>query len=134
MSNIYSLVSIDKECPECQHVHSISYSREILEDMTKNIHPNELTLADFIIKENMSVYFLTKLNNKFFLTKTLSKKINKDKLYAFNKITTYNVENCILDISGFKIEELKDLNTFKDIISNNIIQFDTYYEEGIMNA
>ena len=33
MPTIYSLVSIDKEFPECQYVNAISYSKELLENM-----------------------------------------------------------------------------------------------------
>lgn len=135
MSNIYSIVSIDKECPECQYVHSISYSREILEDMIQNIHPDDLLLADFIIKENTPIYFLISLNGNILHATSLDKAdFNKDSLYAFNKITTNAIDNVLLDISGFDIENLRTLHIFKDDLSENVIEFDTYYEEGIMNA
>lgn len=135
MTEIYSLVSIDKESPECQYVNAISYSREILEDMIQNIHPDDLKLANFIIKENTPIYFLMPLNGKILLATSLDKvDFNKDSLYAFNKITTNAVDNVLLDISGFDIENLRTLHIFKDDLSENIIHFDTYYEEGIMNA
>ena len=135
MSKIYTLVSLEKYGESFQYVHAISHSREILEDMVENIHPYDLEVADFFIEENASVYYLTKINGKIFLTRSLSKvSFNKDNLYAFNKITTDNVENCILDISGFEIEELNPSIIFKDNISENKIKLDTYYEEGIMNA
>lgn len=135
MSEIYSLVSIDKSCRECQYVNAISYSREILEDMIENIHPDDLKLADFIIKENTPIYFLMPLNDKILLATSLNKVVfNKDSLYAFNKITTNVVENVLLDVSDFDIEELRKSNIFKHDISQNNILFDTYYEEGIMNA
>ena len=135
MSEIYSLVSIDKSCRECQYVNAISYSREILEDMIENIHPDDLKLADFIIKENTPIYFLMPLNDKILLATSLNKvAFNKDSLYAFNKITTNVVENVLLDVSDFDIEELRKSNIFKHDISQNNILFDTYYEEGIMNA
>ena len=135
MSEIYSLVSIDKECRECQYVNAISYSRELLEDMIKNIHPDDLLLADFTIKENIPVYFLMPLNGKILLATSLDKvNFNKDRLYAFNKIMTNAVDNVLLDISGFDVENLRTLHIFKDDLSENIIHFDTYYEEGIINA
>jgi len=135
MSEIYSLVSIDKECPKCQYVNAISYSRDILEDMIKNIHPDVFELADFIIKQNTLIYFLMPLNGKILLATSLDKvNFNKDSLYAFNKITTNSVDNVLLDISGFDIENLRNLHIFKDDLSENVILFDTYYEEGIMNA
>ena len=135
MSEIYSLVSIDKSCRKCQYVNAISYSRELLEDMIKNIHPDDLKLADFIIKENTPVYYLIPFNGKILLATSLDKlDFNNDSLYAFNKITTNAVDNVLLDISGFDIENLRTLNIFKDDLSENIIHFDTYYEEGIINA
>lgn len=135
MSEIYSLISIDKSCRQSQYINAISYSREIIEGMIKNIHPDDLELADFIIKENTPVYFLMPLNGKILLATSLDKvDFNKDRLYAFNKITTSAVDNVLLDISGFDIEILRTLNIFKDDLSENIIHFDTYYEEGIMNA
>ena len=103
--------------------------------MIKNIHPDDLLLADFIIKENMPVYFLMPLNGQILLATSLDKvDFNKDSLYAFNKITTNAVDNVLLDVSGFDIEELRKSPIFKDDLSENIIEFDTYYEEGIMNA
>lgn len=135
MSGIYSLVSIDKSCRECQYVNAISYSREFLEDIIKKIHPDDLYLAEFIIKENTPVYFLMPLNGQILLATSLDKvDFNKDSLYAFNKITTNAVDNVLLDIRGFDIENLRTLHIFKDDLSENIIEFDTYYEEGIMNA
>ena len=135
MSEIYSLVSIDKSCRKCQYVNAISYSRELLEDMIKNIHPDDLKLADFIIKENTPVYYLMPFNGKILLATSLDKlDFNNDSLYAFNKITTNAVDNVLLDISGFDIENLRTLNIFKHDLSENIIHFDTYYEEGIINA
>jgi len=135
MNKIYILVSIDKSCQCCQYVNAISYSKELLEDMIKNIHPDDLKLADFIVKENMPIYFLVSLNDKILLATSYGEvTFNKDNLYAFNKITTNKVENVLLDISGFNIEELRNSPIFKDDLSENIIQFDVYYEEGIMNA
>jgi hypothetical protein len=49
-------------------------------------------------------------------------------------ITTNSVDNVLLDISGFDIEELRKSPIFKHDLSENIIQFDTYYEEGIINS
>lgn len=135
MSKIYGIVSIDKSCDCCQYVQAVSYSKELLEDMINNIHPDDLLLADFTIKENIPIYFLMPLNGKILLATSLDKvDFNKDSLYAFNKITTNAVDNVLLDISGFDVENLRTLHIFKDDLSENIIEFDTYYEEGIINA
>lgn len=135
MSKFYGIVSIDKSCECCQYVQAVSYSKELLEDMIKNIHPDDLLLADFTIKENIPIYFLMPLNGKFLLATSLGKlDFNKDRLYAFNKITTNAVDNVLLDISGFDVENLRTLHIFKDDLSENIIHLDTYYEEGIINT
>lgn len=135
MSKIYGIVSIDNSCECSQYVQAVSYSKELLEDMIKNIHPDDLLLADFTIKENIPIYFLMPLNGKIHLATSLGKlDFNKDRLYAFNKITTNAVDNVLLDISGFDVENLRTLHIFKDDLSENIIHLDTYYEEGIINT
>ena len=48
MNKNYSLVSIDKECPSCQYIESISYNKSTLQNMLATIDPNTLNHADFI--------------------------------------------------------------------------------------
>lgn len=135
MPTIYSLVSIDKEFPEFQYVNAISYSKELLQNMIQNIHPDDFKLTDFIIKENIHIYSLIVLNEEILIGRSYDDiTFNPDNLYAFNKVTTYGVENVLLDITGFDIENLKQIYIFKDNISDNVIKFDVFYEEGIINA
>lgn len=137
MSTIYSLVSIDKECKECQYVNAISYSKELLKNMIQNIHPDNFQLAEFIIKDDIHIYSLIILNGKLLIGRSDYKDntaFNTDNLYALNKITTSVVENVLLDTTHFDIAELRQLAIFKNNLSHNTIKFDVFYEEGIMNA
>ena len=137
MPTIYSIVGIDKECTDCQYVNAISYSKELLENMIQNIHPYLLKVADFIIKENIHIYSLIVLNQQLLIGRSGDDDnitFNPDNLYAFNKITSSGVENVLLDITGFDIENLKQICIFKNELSDNTIKFDVFYDEGIMNA
>jgi len=65
---------------------------------------------------------------------------NYSKLYAFNRIKKINngldylIENCIVNLSLF-YDKIDEIELFKDNnISANPILFDTFYEEGVMNA
>jgi len=137
MPTIYTLVGIDKECIDCQYVNAISYSKELLENMIQNIHPDLLKVADFIIKENIHIYSLIVLNQQLLIGRSGDDDnitFNSDNLYAFNKITTSCIQNVLLDITGFDIEHLRTLDIFKNDLSHNTIKFDVFYDEGIMNA
>lgn len=137
MPTIYTLVGIDKECTDCQYVNAISYSKELLENMITNIPPHLLKVADFIIKENIHIYSLIVLNEQLLIGRSGDDDnitFNPDNLYAFNKVTTSGVENVLLDITGFDIENLKQICIFKHDLSDNTIKFDFFYDEGIMNA
>ena len=138
MPTIYSIVSIDKECTECQYVNAISYSKELLENMIQNIHPDDFKLVDFIIKENIHIYSLIVLNQQLLIGRSGDDDdnitFNPDNLYAFNKVTTSGVENVLLDTTGYNVEDLRKLAIFKNDLSHNVIKFNVFYEEGIMNA
>jgi len=70
-----------------------------------------------------------------------SSNINYDsgKIYAFNREKRINngldyvIENSLVDLSVF-YDKINEISLFKDNLSANPILFDTYYEEGIMNA
>ena len=139
MSGIYSLVSVEKDCPEDQYIQAISYDKSCLQSMMDNLDSKTLNLANFVIKENTPVYslLLTSITNKehqsmLFLYSVT--KFNSDKLHGFNKNTTNGVEEVLLDINGFQYNELKDKTFVKNDLSENSIVFDKYYDEGIMNA
>ena len=141
MSKIYSLVSIDKECPSCQYIEAVSYNKSTLQEMLDRIDPNKFSFADFIIKEHTPVYSLLTTYTtdgqhkaKYFLHSNSSLKFNSNELYGCNKITTNGCENVLLCISEYKIDELKKQTHFKYDLSKNKILFDLHYDEGIMNA
>jgi hypothetical protein len=64
MSKIYSLVSIDKECPDCQYIEAISYNKSTLQAMLDKIGPNTLNNADFVIKENTPFFFINSVYDR----------------------------------------------------------------------
>ena len=82
MPTIYTLVSIDKESTDCQYVNAISYSKELLENMIQNIHPDLFKHADFIIKENIHIYSLIVLNEQLLIGRSADDNItfNPDNL------------------------------------------------------
>ena len=63
----------------------------------------------------------------------------KSKLYAFNTIKRINngldfvIEEKIVNLC-FLHDKVNEIPVLKDNISANPISFDTYYEEGVMNA
>lgn len=139
MSGIYSLVSIEKDCPEDQYIQAISYDKSCLQSMMDNLDSKTLNVANFVIKENTPVYSLlqTSITNKEHQSMLLlysATKFNSDKLHGFNKNTSNGVEQVLLDINGFQCNELKDKTFLKNDLSENNIVFDKYYDEGIMNA
>lgn len=102
--------------------------------MIQNIPPEYLHLANFTINQNTPVYWLTIFNDRLILNTLSCNKINPDNLYAFNKITSFKVENTLLDITGYNVVDLRKLDIFKEDLSENTIQFDIFYDEGIMNS
>ncbi len=141
MTNIYSLVSIDRESKD-EYVQAISFDRQVLENFLVTVQPQYENLCDFAIKDYLPIYklqFVKELGKRLLLPVEYS---NNLKLHGFNKITSkYKnnqiVEECnnvLLDLSNTNYDEIKDHKMFKDNVSLNEILFDTYYNEGIMNA
>jgi hypothetical protein len=144
---IYYLVSVSNNSEPEEYIMGISFDKKILEDMINNNHkPNE----DYklIIRENLKIFQICldydkeKLCNKYHIMWIgyPYKSHNYSKLYAFNRIKKINngldylIENIIVDLSVF-YDKIDEIELFKDNnISANPILFDTYYEEGVMNA
>lgn len=142
-------------------VHSISLSEEKLKEIIDTEIPNEIKeIVKFEIKP-IKVYLLTKLIEKknekikfsdfdpsknLILTLVNSIKINnfKNKIFAFNKITTENCIQCLVaiahdfDASSYEYQEhlkfVKRQKLFDNNISFSPIKFDIYYDEGILNV
>ncbi len=138
MSGIYSLLSIEKDCPEDQYIQAISYDKSSLQSIMDNLDSKTLNMADFVIKENTPVYSLLKIKtnteHKSNIVLYSVNKFNDNKLYGFNKITSNGVEQVLLDVTGFNNFELKNKPFFKNDLSENSIIFDKYYDEGIINS
>jgi len=133
MTNIYSLVSIEKDCKDDQYIMAISYDKQVLENILATVKPQLDHLCDFAIKENTKLYKIIKSDNKHLIINKLKLEENYN-LHGFNKITTNNCEQVLLDINGIDIDYLNTSNIFKNNISSSNIMFDTYYDESIMNA
>lgn len=134
-------------------VHSISVNKEKLEEIAENQIPNEIKkIVKFEIKPIRVYSFVTLLNNPFGLPKSynlmLANSIDldtfKNKIFAFNKITSFDCEQCLVaiaynaDSSSDEYQEhlkfVKNLKLFDNNISENPINFDVFYDEGIMNV
>jgi hypothetical protein len=96
--------------------------------------------------ENLKIFNLwigydsEKLCDKYHIMYVNSQRdYTKSKLYAFNRLKRINnglyyiYENGIIDLYGF-YDKVSEIPLLKENISVNTIEFDTYYEEGIMNA
>lgn len=133
MTNIYRLVSIEKECEDDQYIMAVSYDKNVLENILATVKPQLENQCNFAIKENTELYKVTKFNGSYFIVRT-SKLYEGQKLHGFNKITTYKCEQVLIDLNGQNVDVLDQIEIFKDNLSRNNIEFDTYYDEGIMNA
>ena len=145
---IYYLVSVSDDE---EHIMAISFDKEILENMIKEHPENE----DYklVIKENLKIYNIwTSFDSEKQCEKQCEKHhlmyvnsliiqpdYTKANLYAFNMTKRINhgldfvIENGIVDLHCY-FDKVNEIPMFKNNISANPILFDTYYEEGIMNA
>lgn len=141
---IYYLVSVSDDE---KHIMAISFDKEILENMIKEHPENE----DYklVIKENLKIYNIwtgfdsEKQCKKYHLmyvnSLIMQPDYTKAKLYAFNMTKRINhgldfvIENGIVNLNCFH-DKVNEIPMLKDNISANPILFDTYYEEGVMNA
>jgi len=135
---IYYLISAFEDA---EYIMAISYNKEVLENMIKGKDCN------LIIKEKLKIYQIAMgydreaQSDKYEIIHInyFNKKWHCENLYAFNKPKRINngldyiVENGIIDLYSFN-DEINEIPLLKDNISANPIKFDTYYEEGVMNA
>ena len=141
---IYYLVLVYEDAED---IMAISYDKEVLENMIKENDCKEKD-CKFIIKENLKIYQIVIYNDdiktpnykyEIMHINYLNKKWNWYNLYAFNKIKKANngfdyiIENGIIDLYSFN-DKIDEIPSLKNNVSANPIKFDTYYEEGVMNA
>lgn len=140
---IYYLLSVgyDEE-----YIMAISFDKEILENMIQK-HTEQNEDYKFIIKEDQKIFQIAigyddkSQTDKYEIIyiNYPGKKYDYGNLYAFNRIKRINhgldfiIENGIIDLYGI-YDKLNEIPFLKDNISRNPVKFDTYYEEGIMNA
>ena len=138
---IYYLVSsVGDECEE-EYIMAMSFDKKVLENMIYTSKSSKL-----IIRENLKIFNLwvgydsEKLCDKYHIMYVNSQRdYTKSKLYAFNRLKRINnglyyiYENGIIDLYAF-YDKVSEIPLLKENISVNTIEFDTYYEEGIMNA
>lgn len=146
MSKIYYIVSISCDNENDEYIMAMSLDKKILENMVvTNYKPNDDYKLE--IRENLKIfqvwlsYNTEKLCDDYTVMYVSSSNINYDsgKIYAFNREKRINhgldyiIENSLVDLSIF-YDKINEITLFKDNLSANPISFDTYYEEGIMNA
>jgi hypothetical protein len=142
----YLVTSLGDDCKE-EDIMAISFDKKVLENMSYNNFSN----PNLIIRENLkifSVWLGYDSKNQcdeynIMYNKNIKIDYQQSNLYAFNrrkrfKDETYNhyhaiYENGIIDLYPF-YDKVSEISLLKDNISVNEIKFDTYYEEGIMNA
>jgi hypothetical protein len=150
-NTIYGLYSIDTENNE-SIIHAISTNKIILEKMIPTEYP---TYVKFEIKNVVCInlhkteekiektHFTIELKNGY-LNYIDNSIIGKMYCFASNKYNlTHNIlaehnDQIIINFSHLtnieEIDEIKKIRIFQNNISENPIEFDTYYEDGLMNA
>lgn len=146
---IYYLVGVYDNPHEYQEfIMAISFHKNILEDMIQQKQSKSDQFYSLVIRENLKIFQiwlgydrekLCDLYNLIYIDYP-SRKINYHNLYAFNRVKKINnglnftIENSIVDLSGFN-DKVNNIELFRESnISKNPILFNTYYDEGIMNA
>lgn len=163
IKTIYALYAIPDD--DYATVHAISLNQENLQEILDWEVPSEFKeVVKFEIKP-IDIYLLIKFketidnqnlvsalfspfgNEKnLSLMKQRSIRLDafKNKIFAFNKITTNDITQCIVAVAHdsdgssdeYKkhLEYIKTQKIFNNSISNNSIEFDIFYDEGILNA
>jgi len=146
MSKIYYIVSISCFNENEEYIMAISFNKNTLVNMIKTNY-KQYKDYNLEIRENLKIFQLwlsynkEKLCDDYTIMYVSSSNINYNsgKIYAFNREKRINngldyvIENSLVDLSVF-YDKVNEISLFKDNLSANPILFDTYYEEGIMNA
>ena len=160
VKTIYALYAISDD--DCAKIHAISLNQESLQEiLVSQVSTQFKEMVKFEIKP-ISVYLLVKLlkpdettkkmlnpfGTSHNLTLMLANSIKvdkfKNKIFAFNKITTKDCIQCLVlvahDDDSFSdkykehLEYVKSQKMFKENMSELPIDLDVYYDEGILNA
>ena len=134
---------------ETPYLLAVSYDEYKLENILMGLIENEkeeFNNGKFIIKD-VQVYTVSKNSNNIYFMKIKNTTENlQDKVYAFNYCHTdgIHVDQCLLRIlTDHKVDTEEYNNLIKEIrnhekflendFTDNLIKFDTYYDEGIIN-
>ena len=142
---IYYLVSVSNDE---EHIMAFSFDKQILENII-NEHPEKNEDYKLVIKENLKIYNIwtsydsinqcKKYQLMYVNSLIMQPDYTKSKLYAFNMTKRINngldyiIEEGIINLDCFH-DKVNEIPMLKDKISGNPILFDTFYEEGVMNA
>lgn len=162
--NIYGLFSYNKEDHSCPILHAISINEETIKNiLDKYVNPEFFKYADFKIQKikmfSVATLIFTSPNDIFKNMQLLGesqnimilkssmakKKVLDGKIYGFNMPTkSGGYEQVIMgfwhdsDKESLKFKEyinnIKKEKIFDDGLSENPIEFDVYYDDGLMNA
>lgn len=134
-------------CISCSEINLKNMLKNIIEEYKKKYEIN-----DYIFKiEPVKLYVVSKIKNENENEKILLKKVIfykeefiKNKIYGMNKNNLNSVDQVLLKVIyesdensveyQLFLEELRNNELFKNNISSNSIEYDKYYDEGILNA
>jgi hypothetical protein len=159
---IYGLYAIPEG--DLPTIHAISLSKEVLQDILIDQVPDEFKqivkwdihpIQTFIVcrllnltshNNDSTIEFVEKIGTNLMLMPLNKVKLDsfENKIFGFNKVLKnsnfYQTINYSYGVSIWSEEYTKHLeyinseDTFNNNVSENPIQFDQYYDEGIMNA
>jgi hypothetical protein len=159
--DIYGLYVNDKLDDDCSYVHAFSYDTKVLQKFIDenseyfdehkdniNIKIEKVQSYNVLISTDGKELFILD-NSKLLIYSDKFDNLSGNKIYGWNKETKnkdgiYRCDQVLIVIySEFELgteghnsflEKIKRSKVFKDGISLNNIEIDTYYEESIMNA
>jgi hypothetical protein len=127
------------EVDEPETVHAISIDTEKLQEICDNIDEELKTMAKWTIKE-ISIFTVVKKDIFGYAilcsncTPGYDQELLKNNLFAVNRLN----KQVLFFREEPNLTSIDYQNTykkfFKDGMSDNIIEFNTFYDEGIMNA
>jgi hypothetical protein len=136
MSPIYCIVTTNKT-NNTSHINAVSINKTVVDYMMCT-HPDDTRREQMRVIDNPLCYtlcpsplgelMLMKLN-------AIYQCITNSRIYAFNKHTTHGIQPALLYLDDMdNIDEIRQLKMFHNNLSQNPVQFDEFYEDGIMTV
>lgn len=156
-SELLGLYLSNPENPYEKILHGISYDKNILKNMIKLIDKEYLnkskieflpvkfySISRVLESQNFPMKLYGKNKDLMFIELTsYNKESVENKIFGFTRVYNNKIEEAIISISHdshYNSSEyknhlvyIKNTSNFKSL-SENPIQFDTFYDEGIMNT